>query len=270
MHVVDEMLLHVVKVQTVASGRSLTNATGVFYQQDGYLYLVTARHVVNNPSAGHHPDTLHVFLHNDISDLRHISELSIPLFVDGVSQWYQHPTRYDVDVVAVALNDPHVLRTHVIRPFQRDDILASDTILPLGQDALIPGFPLGFHDTMHHLPLVRRATIASSFSHPFKGEPYFLTDARLHRGMSGSPVIARIPRDGHPENSEESRWRLLGIHTSSVDVSDRDPALDERLALNTSWYATLITEMLPEQTVASSTQSPDGSVLLDSDEVRGS
>ena len=38
---------------------------------------------------------------------------------------------------------------------------------------------------------------------------------------------------------------MLGIHASSLDVLDRDPDQDERLALNTAWYASLIPEMLP-------------------------
>lgn len=116
--------------------------------------------------------------------------------------------------------------------------------MPLGQAVLILGFPLGFHDTLHNLPIVRSAIIASSFSHPFKGEPYFLTDARLHRGMSGSPVIANWPRRQPFFTEPAGGWRLLGIHSSALDVSDRDPEQDERLALNTAWYASLIPEML--------------------------
>jgi len=46
----------------------------------------------------------------------------------------------------------------------------------------IVGFPLGFHDTLHHLPVVRQAALASSFGLRFPGNGYFLTDARTHRG----------------------------------------------------------------------------------------
>jgi hypothetical protein len=251
---IDKTYFRVVKVHTFAGGQSLTNATGFFFLHDDFLYLITSRHVVTNPAVGHFPDGLHVSLHSNIANLQQTSSLTIPLYVDGVPQWYQDPQYADADLVAVAVNDPHVLNNHVVVPFRSDDILDRHTILPLGQDVLILGFPLGFHDTMHHLPIVRRATIASSFPHPFKGEPYFLTDARLHRGMSGSPVIARI----HSESDSNSRdisgsgWRLLGIHSSALDVSDRDPVQDERLALNTAWYATLITEMLPERSTTGS------------------
>ncbi len=237
---IDTMYLHVAKILTFANGTPLTNATGFFYLHQKFLYLVTAGHVVLNEAAQHRPDHLQVSLHSDPSDLRQCADLSIPLYKDGVPQWYQHP-RFDADVAAVAINDPTVLNSYFLAPFGPDDIMNNNQEMPLGQDVLILGFPLGFHDTLNNLPIVRSATIASSFAHPFKGEPYFLTDARLHRGMSGSPVIF------FPESDDQGtrRWKLLGIHTSALDVSNRDPTQDERLALNTTWYASLIPEMLP-------------------------
>jgi hypothetical protein len=242
---IDKMYLRVAKIQTFAGGQPLTNATGFFYLHDAFLYLVTARHVVINEAAHHRPDRMQLSLHSDAADLQKRADLSIPLYADGVPQWYQHP-HYGAgaDVVAVSINNPHVLSSHFVVTFSCNDILNRDEGIPLGQDALILGFPLGFHDTLHNLPIVRRATIASSFSHPFKGEPYFLTDARLHRGMSGSPVIVKYP--GRPEDvgDRNSGWRLVGIHSSSLDVSDRHPDQDERLALNMTWYASLIPEML--------------------------
>ncbi len=239
-NMLDTMYLHVAQIVTFANGNALTNATGFFYLHQKFLYLVTARHVVLNEAVQHRPDRLQVSLHSDPNDLRQCGDLSIPLYVDGVPQWYQHP-EFDADVAAVAINDPTVLNSYFLTPFGPDDIMNSNEGMPLGQDVLILGFPLGFHDTLNNLPIVRSATIASSFAHPFKGEPYFLTDARLHRGMSGSPVIF-FPESGDEHTGE---WRLLGIHTSALDVSNRDPAQDERLALNTTWYASLIPEMLP-------------------------
>jgi hypothetical protein len=243
---IDNMYLRVAKILTFAGGQPLTNATGFFYLHDDFLYLVTARHVVINEAAQHRPDRVQVSLHSDAANLQHRADLSFPLYVDGVPQWYQHPKHGGgLDVVAVAINDPHALSGHFVDTFCRDDILNMDEGMPLGQDVLILGFPLGFHDTLHNLPIVRSATIASSFAHPFKGELYFLTDARLHRGMSGSPVIVKFPLRSEIAGKGEPGWRLLGIHSSALDVSDRDPDQDERLALNMTWYASLIPEMLP-------------------------
>ena len=62
---IDNTLLRVAKVRTFSKGTPTTNATGFFYLQDEYLYLITARHVVHDESMGHHPDHLHVSLHCD-------------------------------------------------------------------------------------------------------------------------------------------------------------------------------------------------------------
>lgn len=243
MHSLDKMYLHVAKIITFSGVRPLTNATGFFYFHEGFLYLITARHVVVNEVNGHRPDLLQVSLHSDATDPRQRSELKIPLYVNGERQWLQHPqSDMDVDVAAVAINDPHVLRDYCLESFCERDILNRSASLPLGQDVLIMGFPLGFHDTLHNLPIVRSAIVASSFSHPFKGHPYFLTDARLHRGMSGSPVIVFL----NGMSGKGSGWRLLGVHSSTLDVSDRDPAQDEKLALNTTWYASLLTDLLSQ------------------------
>lgn len=255
---IDKMYLRVAKILTFAGRQSLTNATGFFYLHDDFLYLVTSRHVVINEAAQHRPDSLQLSLHSNAADLKQRLDLSIPLYQDGVPQWYQHPTLCNAaDVVAVAVNDPHVLNSHFVDTFCREDILNKDKAMPLGQNVLILGFPLGFHDTLHNLPIVRSATIASSFSHPFKGEAYFLTDARLHRGMSGSPVIVKFPLRSDAVSQREAGWRLLGIHSSALDVSDRDPDQDERLALNMTWYASLIPEMLPARSARRSLSKDD-------------
>ncbi len=251
---IDNTLLRVAKVRTFSKGTPTTNATGFFYLQDEYLYLITARHVVHDESMGHHPDHLHVSLHCAADDMSRSEDLMIPLYVDAIPQWFECENAGTVaDVVAVSINDSDVLRSRFVTVFRASDIMQADETIPLGQDALILGFPLGFSDTLNNLPIVRRATIASSFSHPFKGNPYFLTDARLHRGMSGSPVITRTARPSQQIFGQtEFEWRLLGVHSSALDVSDRDSMHDERLALNMTWYASLIPQMLPDRAAACS------------------
>ena len=251
---IDNTLLRVAKVRTFSRGTPTTNATGFFYLQDEYLYLITARHVVHDEAMGHHPDHLHVSLHCMADDISRHQDLMIPLYVDATPQWFEYEKSGTmVDVVAVSINSPDVLQSRFVTVFRASDIMQADETIPLGQDALILGFPLGFSDTLNNLPIVRRATIASSFSHPFKGNPYFLTDARLHRGMSGSPVITRSSRRSQQELGQpECEWRLVGVHSSALDVSDRDSNHDERLALNMTWYASLIPQMLPDRAAAGS------------------
>jgi len=108
----------------------------------------------------------------------------------------------------------------------------------LGASVLIVGFPLGVHDELHRLPVARQAVIASAFGIRFQGKGYFLTDARLHRGTSGAPVVTRelAPRAGRADLA----WRLLGIHATRLDIANRDSEKDEALDLNCAWYADIL------------------------------
>jgi hypothetical protein len=80
--------------------------------------------------------------------------------------------------------------------------------------------------------------IASAFGIRFQGNGYFLTDARMHRGTSGAPVVARDPTRGAGRG--DLPWMLLGVHATRMDVSNRDLEQDERLDLNCAWYADVL------------------------------
>jgi hypothetical protein len=113
---------------------------------------------------------------------------------------------------------------------------------------LIVGFPLGFHDTLHRLPVARQAVVASAFGLRFQGNGYFLTDARMHRGASGAPVVARAPTSG--DGRLELPWLLLGVHATRMDVTSRDIEQDERLDLNVAWYADILLSLTQPVTPA--------------------
>lgn len=241
----EELLVRAVRVETWKGDVRCTNASGFFFLNDGLLYLITNRHVVINEPTGHAPDSIRMLLHKDAQDLTANEVITIPLYLDGVRQWREHPMHgADVDVVAVMINDPTLFSVHYLDAFRATDVLNEGQTLPPGQPVLIVGFPLGFNDTFHNLPIIRQAVVATDFAHPFKGEPYFLTDARMHRGTSGAPVVARIKCATDVAGQFEERWCLLGIHSAALDVSDRDPQQDDRLGLNCTWYASLVSEMV--------------------------
>ncbi len=239
----EELFVRVVKVETWKDEMRLTNASGFFYEDSGNLFLVTNRHVVINEAAGHQPDSIRLLLHTDRNDLTANEPVTVPLYVNGIRQWREHPIYgSNVDVVTVMINDSEQFRNYYIAAFGPKDILTGQETLPPGQSVLIVGFPLGFVDSVHNLPIIRQAVVASDFAHPFKGEQYFLTDARMHRGTSGAPVVARLKRATEVVGQFEDQWCLLGVHSASLDVSDRDPLQDDRLGLNSAWYARLIAE----------------------------
>ncbi len=80
--------------------------------------------------------------------------------------------------------------------------------------------------------------IASPYGIRFQGQGYFLTDARTHRGTSGAAVVMR---DTAPSaETAQLPWRLMGVHSSRMDMGNRDLVLDESLGLNCAWYADIL------------------------------
>ncbi|MEO4046024.1 hypothetical protein AAFN46_02890 [Pseudomonas sp. CAU 1711] len=108
----------------------------------------------------------------------------------------------------------------------------------VGTTLLVVGFLLGFHDSLHHMPVVRHAVQASSFGLRFQGQGYFLTDARTHCGTSGAPVVMRAA-PAH-DGLGELPWLLLGIHSARLDLGSRDLLQDEVLGLNCTRYADIL------------------------------
>ena len=237
---IESLLLAVTRVTTLLNRQVQTNATGFFFERDGRLYLVTARHVIVDEDSDHHPDSLLIELHVDPDNAVLITQFMIPLFSDGIPVWQEGAdSSGDVDVAVVELDRTALPATLSLKAFTPDHLVRQFDEIEVGTSILIVGFPLGFKDTLHHLPVARQAIIATSFGLRFQGEGYFLTDARMHRGASGAPVVARAAA-AEGSGRESLSWLLLGVHTSRMDVDNRNIEEDERLNLNCAWYADII------------------------------
>ncbi|QGM46960.1 S1 family peptidase [Methylocystis heyeri] len=234
----EDILLTSTRINTFVGEAAQTNASGFFFERGERLFLVTSRHVLLNEPTGHFPDRIEIDLHTDEANIAKSVSLSIPLYREGAPQWREGlDCGGKIDVAAIELDRERLPRPAVFRAFSPLN-LQPDLGAEIGDSVLVIGFPLGFHDTLHHLPVARGAVIASSFGLRFQGEGYFLTDARTHRGASGAPVVMRIDRAGGDDG--ELPWRLLGIHSSRLDVGPRDVGLDEALGLNCAWYADIL------------------------------
>jgi S1-C subfamily serine protease len=233
---VEPLLLSTTRVSTFDNNRPLTEASGFFFERDDRLFVVTSRHVVIDKPSKHLPNRVQIEIHNDPMNLASSTGLSVLLYLEGKSVWHQgKDTGGEIDVAAIELDRAALPKNHLFQPFTPAHLLQSLEEVDVGASALVVGFPLGFHDGLHHLPVVRGATIASSFGLRFQGAGFFLTDARTHRGMSGAPVVMRCPAAGG-----KLPWKLLGVHSSRMDMSSRDLQLDETLGLNCAWYADII------------------------------
>ncbi|MGI4981839.1 MAG: serine protease, partial [Janthinobacterium lividum] len=176
---IEPLLLAVCRVSTYHGERRLTNASSFFFQRDHRLFLVTSRHVMIDDPSRHYPTRLQVELHTDAEDMAQSTGFSIPLYEDGKSLWRQGiDAGGEIDVAVIEIDRSALPEGAVYRAFGPANLLAPIDQVEVGSSLLIVGFPLGFHDTLHHMPVVRHAVIASSFGLRFKGEGYFLTDAR--------------------------------------------------------------------------------------------
>lgn len=232
---IDPLLLATVRIDTFVDTRRLTGASGFFFRRDQRLFLVSSRHVFIDPESGHHPNRLELELHADARNFADSIGLSVPLYRDGWANWRQGQDEAGgIDVAVIEIERNALPPAVALAAFTPQSLPRTGQEIPIGQAILIPGFPLGFHDGLHHFPVVRQGTVASPYGWRFQGMAWFLTDARTHRGISGAPVVVRaLDRPTLP-------WMLVGVHSSRFDMGNRDLAADESLGLNAAWYPEIV------------------------------
>ncbi len=236
---IEPLLLTATQVSTFDGERLLTKASGFFFSREDRLFLVTSRHVVIDEPSKHFPNRIAIELHVDEANLTLFTGFSVLLYCDGKSVWRQgRDPSSEIDVAVIELERAALPEEVVLRAFTPEHLQASLDDIEVGTALLIVGFPLGFHDTLHHLPVVRQAVIASSFGLRFQGQGSFLTDARTHRGTSGAPVVMRA--SATDIGGGDLPWKLLGVHSASLDMGTRDQQQDESLGLNLAWYADIL------------------------------
>ena len=232
---VEPLLLTTTQLATYAGAALLTRATGFFFKRDERLYVVTSRHVLSDEPNGHSPDRIELILHTDERDLSRYTVYSCLLFRDRTAQWQQgQDSAGAIDVAVLQIDQAFLPADAHIRWFTPENLLQELHCAHIGTPLVLLGYPLGFHDTVHHLPVARHAIIASAFGLRFQRQGYFLTDGRAHRGSSGSPVLTRLA------GPSEMPWALLGVHSSRMDMGGRDTVQDESLGLNCAWYADIL------------------------------
>ena len=232
----EPLLLTTSRLSTFAGSSMLTAASSFFFEREDRLYLITSRHVLHDFATGHLPDRIELKVHTDREQLARAAVVSLPLYDGGIALWRQaEDSGGEIDVAVLPLDRQRLPHGALMECFAPEHLTGSLEVVEAGSPVLVPGYPLGFFDTVHHLPVVRVGCVASSFGVRFQGKGFFLTDVRTHRGSSGAPVVQR---SAHA--TSRLPWRLLGVHSSRMDMSDRDLTADESLGLNCAWYADVI------------------------------
>ena len=245
---IEPLLLTTARVTTFIDAVLLTGASGFFFSREQRLFLVTSRHVLLDDATGHHPNRIEIELHTDAENLTQQVQLSAPLYREGQRLWRQgQDAGGDIDVAVLELDRTALPEALAIRSFTPAHLQSALEAVEVGDSLLIVGFPLGFHDTLHHLPVARQAVIASSFGLRFQGQGYFLTDGRTHRGTSGAPVVMR-----GAQTRDDLNWTLLGVALERNGIGEGKRQDDEALRMNKKWYADILLTLTedPEDTGA--------------------
>ncbi len=218
----------------------LGTATGFFFASAERKYLITNKHVVAS-SQGYKPLHLVIQVHTNPNSLVQNRRISIPLYDTGNNKlWSEHPNIANVDVVAIDITGL-MQQTDVIFYFGTNNFLPNNVMLMSMDKCAVIGYPLGFYDHVHNLPITRGGAIASAYRAHFRGEPLFLVDAFLHPGTSGSPVIlpsSSMRQTGNGIALGFFPHYLLGINSGEYQVNGN------KLGLNAVWYAELITDII--------------------------
>ena len=240
------ILVSVSLITQLQGAQVVGSATGFFYERQGSLFLVTNQHVVKDKDRP--ADKLRLRLHTDANDLSKNADYEIVLY-DSKKQplWKNHATEIDADIAVVKLDRAAIEKSYVIRAFSAESFLPKQYALQPGEDVFIIGYPLAVSDVALNLPVLRGGMVASAYGPNFNGKPFFLTDINLHRGTSGSPVLAKPKNawinqeNGNTEFITGTNYYLLGVHSGTLNV--KDPQDGTAIGLGAAWYIRLVEEI---------------------------
>lgn len=232
------------------------HATGFFFIYDNKTYLVTNKHVVDRQSINDEPlRSVRIFIRPNKGQTNRAEPLDIKLAdEDGEKYWYTHPSEIEIDLAVVPLHPPVVEESfeasryrgdheNETYGFDREHLPKPDEIIVGGRGVVIFGYP--YRISSPYYPVARNAFSASPYGYPFRERPRFMTDAKTHDGLSGSPVLTQpspmqaSTSGGFDIGSPRKAWYLIGVHSATLSTDIREP-----LDLNEAWYSTLIPDII--------------------------
>jgi len=275
MHVDDEIhgISTLIQVQTAVGS---SQGTGFFYQRlspadqtkDGQwraiddAWLITNRHVLLPQSQTGESIPTSLTFH-----LRKVINGSIvwePITLDQsaiISRAILHANS-EIDVCAIRVLDlimekinsgDKYLNWHGV---SNENLAGHNKINPhVASDAVVVGYPRGFYDQVNVFPIVKSGIIASRWGANFQGQPYFLIDAKLFPGSSGSIVISKptdvVVENGQVFHAKEKQFAFLGIFSGEPYQAHNPIEFDDLTIIRKTgfnvgivWYGHLVDEIL--------------------------
>jgi len=244
---ITRLTTHHYEIDKSVNSKCLNYATGFFYRNESNNkhFLVTSRHVIIDEQNERFPNVVRLYLHTDTNDLTKREEFDLHLYQGANKLWLESNVP-NYDVVAIPLREEFAPNAQ-LTCFADNHFFPEDYNLSLAHHVMIIGYPLGiWYDELHNLPIIRTGIVSSAYPITYNGYPYFLSESRLHRGMSGAPVITagrtRAYRKNQRERRKKEKWGLseeeielreiqgnrylLGINSRTFPFPEKENSLD--------------------------------------------
>ena len=244
-------------------GAQLRDSQGVQRRRVESVWLVTNRHVLIPRSGEKEIEPASVTFH-----LRKFSESgllewdSVRLSSDDLESLARFHSEKSVDVAAIDISE--LLHERIKNTDQygmyygvsSEQFSGKNNIhVEVASDVLVVGYPRGFYDEVNLFPIVKSGIVASRWGAKFQGQPYFLIDAKLFPGSSGSVVLSKpidvVVKDGQMMYSKEKQFTFLGIYSGEPQMHEVPMELDDltiirkySFNLGVVWYAELVDETI--------------------------
>lgn len=125
----------------------------------------------------------------------------------------------------------------------------------VSDDALVIGYPRGFYDQVNLFPIVKSGIIASNWKGLFNGNPYFLIDAKLFPGSSGSIVVSKpvgtVIESGQIYEAKTKQFAFLGVFSgepyrqaNAIELENMTIISKEGYNVGIVWYYWLVDETI--------------------------
>ncbi len=267
-----------ISTRTITSFQGKTSqGSGFFYQEEGdkdpnakkgewilirNLWLITNKHVLlsrDHEGSYQIPDsfTFHYRKKNGST----IEWFPVTLNKNEIKKRSKIHMNDIVDIIAIEILDT---QTELIKKNQiiRNSVITEENLpgkskinIEVSDETIILSYPKGFYDQLNLFPIVKSGIIASKWGAHFNGHPYFLIDAKLFPGSSGSLVIShptnQILYQGKILTSQEKQFVFLGVFSGEpfkqsqpIDFDDMTIIRKEGFNVGIVWYSNLVEEII--------------------------
>lgn len=236
-----------VRIQMLYGDQEISSGTAFFWRHEDAAYLVTNWHNLSGRdrftdrhlcSTAAEPDRLRISYHGaEIGQT--IDQVVMLRDQTGASLWLEHPSRKQVDIVALRVDIPADSRIEFA------NVGLTDHWLEAGTDVFVLGYP-GVNFGQY--PVWKRASIATEPMLFDRELPYILIDTASRPGMSGSPVVTHgwdpipDPSMGGFSISRQLRRGFLGIYSGRFGNKEFEAQL------GIVWPSRLVHEVVSQTT----------------------